>query len=459
VNEDPDVAAEREVVLNGERENAMYYPVVCYGLRKVFPPRRFPPAPAHVAVSDLHLAVAKGECFGLLGSNGAGKTSVLQMLTGGMLPTSGAATVSGFDIQTDSADVATVVGYCPQFDAFVPQLTGRENLEFFARLRGLSGEQTNLYVAELLLHLTLEGCADRPAQTYSGGNKRKLSVGIALIGNPPIVILDEPSTGVDPQARRSMWRLISSTMAHRSVILTTHSMEEAEALCDRVSIMHAGTLQCVGRTAYLKNKFGGGFLITMSSASTDVLDKATLLLQEHFPKAVVKGKRGVTIKVFLHSILADTVATQALHTVITSPQAHVTSHVNDSHCHDRDAADVSAASVFGVLEQVKSLTGIETYSVATSTLEDVFLRIVAPQYALSSPESNVNNVHSNTDSVSDNDSSGVSVSREAAFNSRSTTLTSAAPTQAMNSAHCSRRSAPVSGISKTNALEEPLLPQ
>ena len=97
--EDPDVAAEREAVLNGERENAMYYPVVCYGLRKVFPPRRFPPAPAHVAVSDLHFAVAKGECFGLLGSNGAGKTSVLQMLTGGMLPTSGAATVSGFDIQ------------------------------------------------------------------------------------------------------------------------------------------------------------------------------------------------------------------------------------------------------------------------------------------------------------------------------------------------------------------------
>ena len=97
--EDPDVAAEREAVLNGERENAMYYPVVCYGLRKVFPPRRSPPAPAHVAVSDLHFAVAKGECFGLLGSNGAGKTSVLQMLTGGMLPTSGAATVSGFDIQ------------------------------------------------------------------------------------------------------------------------------------------------------------------------------------------------------------------------------------------------------------------------------------------------------------------------------------------------------------------------
>ena len=329
--------------------------------------------------------------------------------------------------------MATVVGYCPQFDAFVPQLTGRENLRLFARLRGVSGEQISLYVTELLRHLTLEGCVDRPAETYSGGNKRKLSVGIALIGNPPIVILDEPSTGVDPQARRSMWRLISSTMAHRSVILTTHSMEEAEALCDRVSIMHAGALQCIGRTAYLKNKYGGGLLISMSSASSDVLDRAVLMLQEHFPKAVVKGKRGVTVKVFLPSTLADTVATHATHAVPSVAQPRPAPRATDYH------TDMPASSVFSVLERVKSLTGIETCTVATSTLEDVFLRIVAPQNASSGDCDN------NVVSGGQEESSSLSAT------ARSATSVAARSVRDVNSS--------AGRVSKADTLEEPLLPQ
>ena len=281
--------------------------------------------------------------------------------------------------KVDSEAVATVVGYCPQFDAFVPQLTGRENLRLFARLRGVSGEQISLYVTELLRHLTLEGCVDRPAETYSGGNKRKLSVGIALIGNPPIVILDEPSTGVDPQARRSMWRLISSTMAHRSVILTTHSMEEAEALCDRVSIMHAGVLKCIGRPTALKSSHGGGFLVTLSSARAALLEVAAAAVLRRFPHARRKDRRGVTLKIFLPAA-AETTTVHAVGAVSAEEDGTAGA---DAGVNAASVGVVTAARVFRALEEIKAATGVDTYSVATSTLEDVFLRIVAPSLAAS----------------------------------------------------------------------------
>ena len=180
------------------------------------------------------------------------------MLTGEELCTSGEATLGGFDIKTQqnevlsdllwrSVEVRRLIGYCPQFDALIGTLTAREHLTLFARIKGMPEEEVHSYaprfqrhfkarsgmpqVDSLLDHLTLRPYADKQAFSFSGGTRRKLSLGLSLVGDPRCIFLDEPTTGVDPESRRFMWKLISSSMLGRAVILTTHSMEECEALC------------------------------------------------------------------------------------------------------------------------------------------------------------------------------------------------------------------------------------
>merc|ERR1711902_458549 len=143
-------------------------------------------------------------------------------------------------------------------------LTAREHLNFYGRIKGLYGDELKSQIDKLIEVLSLGKYANRRAGTYSGGNKRKLSVAIAMIGNPPIVFLDEPSTGMDPMARRSMWQFIRETMNGRCVILTTHSMEECEALCHRLCIMTAGQLRCLGTPQHLKSKFGKGYQLDLT---------------------------------------------------------------------------------------------------------------------------------------------------------------------------------------------------
>jgi ABC-type multidrug transport system ATPase subunit len=146
----------------------------------------------------------------------------LEILSGDKFPTRGTAILGGHDILNEQLKVRKLIGYCPQFDALFNLLTAREHLEFYARIKGVKEANMRSIVDGMLHYLSLKEYADRPAGTYSGGNKRKLSVAIALIGDPSIVFLDEPSTGMDPSARRFMWRFISDTMRDRSVILTTH---------------------------------------------------------------------------------------------------------------------------------------------------------------------------------------------------------------------------------------------
>jgi ABC-type multidrug transport system ATPase subunit len=169
-----------------------------------------------------------------------------------------------FSQYQDSLSARRLIGYCPQFDALFEFLTGREHLHFYARVRGLTDHQRDTAVDALLERLSLVEFADRPAGTYSGGNKRKLSVAIALIGNPPVVFLDEPSTGVDPVSRRFLWDFLSETMADRAAILTTHSLEECEALCSRIGILTLGQLRCIGTAQHLKDKYGRGFQLDIA---------------------------------------------------------------------------------------------------------------------------------------------------------------------------------------------------
>jgi len=219
------------------------------------------------AVRGLSTCIAHGECFGLLGVNGAGKTTTMGILTGDVSLTHGDAYVAGYDISgrvpggVDNA--RKCIGLCPQVDPLLELMTGRETLTLFGRLRGIPNQLIHDSVNNLIHALTLLPHADKPAGTYSGGNKRKLSLGIALIGNPKVLFIDEASSGMDPLARRKMWRLISNVSKNRSVILTTHSMEEAEALCSRLTIMVEGEMKCLGSVQHLKTTYMNGYTVDL----------------------------------------------------------------------------------------------------------------------------------------------------------------------------------------------------
>uniref|UniRef100_A0A803P6X4 ABC transporter domain-containing protein n=1 Tax=Cannabis sativa TaxID=3483 RepID=A0A803P6X4_CANSA len=248
-DEDSDVAMERNRVLSGSIENAIIY---LRNLRKVYPGGK-------VAVQSLTFSVQEGECFGFLGTNGAGKTTTLSMLSGEESPTDGSAYIFGKSIRANPKAARQQIGFCPQFDALLEFLTVQEHLELYAKIKGVSDYRIDDVVMEKLVEFDLLKHANKPSFSLSGGNKRKLSVAIAMIGDPPIVILDEPSTGMDPIAKRFMWEVISRISTRRgktAVILTTHSMDEAQALCTRMGIMVGGRLRCIGSPQHLKTRFG-----------------------------------------------------------------------------------------------------------------------------------------------------------------------------------------------------------
>ena len=177
----------------------------------------------------------QGECFGFLGINGAGKTTTLKILTGDVVPTSGGARLGGHDILREQEAVRRLIGYCPQFDAILDLMSVREHLELYARIKGVPEATLARVVGDKVREMDLGAYEGKLAGSLSGGNKRKLGVAIAMIGAPRLIFLDEPSTGMDPVARRFMWSVIARVATERkqcSIILTTHSMEEVEALCE-----------------------------------------------------------------------------------------------------------------------------------------------------------------------------------------------------------------------------------
>jgi len=217
-------------------------------------------------VDKLSFCLEYGECFALLGVNGAGKTTTFKALTSEHPVTSGDIFIDGMELTSNFQKVRNLIGYCPQFDAIFEYMTVYENLEFYAKVKGIPSDRVDQMIKTLIHELNLSEYEKIVSGTLSGGNKRKLSVGIAMIGNPPIVLLDEPSTGMDPQARRFMWSVIhkiSTRSKKSSVILTTHSMEEAETLCRRMGIMVAGQFKCIGSSQAIKNKYGSGFEIDL----------------------------------------------------------------------------------------------------------------------------------------------------------------------------------------------------
>ena len=212
-----------------------------------------------VVVDDLWFGIRPGECFGLLGPNGAGKTTSIAMLTGESRPTTGQTVLAGFDMTTHAREAFQHLGFCPQFDALYDDLSIRENLTLFAQIKGVASDHLDAHIDALIQAIGLQDHAEKVARNLSGGTRRKLSFGIAVIASPAIMVLDEPSTGMDPASRRFMWRIIRSNVTGRACLLTTHSMEEADALCSRIGIMVKGRLCALGTSQHLKRKFGDGY--------------------------------------------------------------------------------------------------------------------------------------------------------------------------------------------------------
>lgn len=245
-----------------------------------------------LAVKKVCLIVDQGECFGLLGANGAGKTSIFKMLTGEVSISEGDAWIRGHSLRKGIINVNKCMSYCPQFDAVLDDLTGRETLRIFCLIRGIPSHLipriTHILADEL--HFTKH--LDKPTRAYSGGNKRKLSTALALLTRPPVIFLDEPTSGLDPGAKRKLWNNVTKAReAGSSIVLTSHSMEECEALCTRLAIMVNGEFKCLGSTQHLKNRFSKGYLLTIKAKinlTIDELERIKDFVNESFPGAVVK---------------------------------------------------------------------------------------------------------------------------------------------------------------------------
>jgi ABC-2 type transport system ATP-binding protein len=206
------------------------------------------------AVDDLNLEVRAGETVGLLGPNGAGKTTVVRVLTTLTPVQEGEVRIFGFDSRRDTLDIRQNIGYVPQQLSIESALTGRQNVELFARLYDVPRRQRRSRVDEALDAMQLLDVSDNLAGTYSGGMVRRLELAQALVNRPSLLILDEPTVGLDPIARDGVWAQVARMQDEfgMTVLLTTHYMEEADALCDRVALMHHGVLQTVGTPRDLK---------------------------------------------------------------------------------------------------------------------------------------------------------------------------------------------------------------
>lgn len=212
----------------------------------------------HVAVNGISFEVARGEVFGLLGPNGAGKSTTIKMLTTLLPPTSGNALIAGFDIVHHTADVRRNIGYVPQALSADGSLTGYENLLIFAKLYDLPRKTRDVRIKEVLAFVGLADAASQLVQRYSGGMIRRLEVAQALLHQPRVLFLDEPTVGLDPVARQAIWDHLTRLRGETdmTILITTHSMEEADALCTRIGIMHRGDIVALDTPERLKASIG-----------------------------------------------------------------------------------------------------------------------------------------------------------------------------------------------------------
>ncbi|VDP67530.1 unnamed protein product [Echinostoma caproni] len=295
------------------------------------------------AVNNLNLNIHAGECFGLLGTNGAGKSTTFAMLSGQLSVRPDTVTLNGYDLARQLSEAHQFMGFCPQSDALHDFLTARETLIMYGRLRQLSGSRLYSVVRRLLHSTGLESYADRLVCTFSGGTKRKLSAAIAFIGDPKVILLDEPSSGMDPGARKLLWRLVQSAVRRGcAVVLSSHCMEECETLCDRVGLLVDGRIRCDGGPLELKVRYSVGYLVDLELTTS----------------AIELGREE------LESRLGVVLPGIQLRYPLTARQQYSYSN--------RD----QLSSLFEALHNLRQEHLVRHFSVKHSTLEDAFVRCI-----------------------------------------------------------------------------------
>lgn len=231
-------------------------------------------------LKGINLSIKRGTMLALLGPNGAGKTTTVRILSTLLHPDSGEVKINNFDVVEDSKEVRSIIGLTGQYAAIDEYLTGRENLEMMGKLYHLSKEESKKRANELLEEFDLVEAQDRPAKTYSGGMRRKLDLALSLVATPPIIFLDEPTTGLDPRSRISMWNIIEGLKNKgTTILLTTQYLEEADKLADRVAVLDQGMIIAEGTADELKNKVGKNRLQLDFINSSD-LEKAKKIIPE-----------------------------------------------------------------------------------------------------------------------------------------------------------------------------------
>ncbi|KAF2808309.1 putative ABC transporter [Mytilinidion resinicola] len=344
-------------------------------LTKTFKTRAFGTV---TAVDDLSFGVKKGEMFAIVGPNGAGKSTTITMLRGELQPSrkGGEIYIEGVDVRKERKTARSHLG-----------MTVLEHLEFYAGIRGVKEAKRN--ARQIVKAVGLQVFAHMMASKLSGGNKRKLSLGIALIGNPEVVLLDEPSSGMDPLAKRTMWKTLTSFVPNRSILLTTHSMEEAGHLADRVGVLAKRMLD-IGSTAHLRTKHGHGFHIhliasTAPHTSAAEMERVCVWIEQQLPGAKAEGlpyhgqmrfsipaSSGLGKAQDLDQDLEKSLKASSL---LAPPPEDLDLEITQSEP-GLGGAGVSIGALFVLLEENKEKLGLEFYSVSPSTIDEVFLRAV-----------------------------------------------------------------------------------
>ncbi|KAI9098683.1 hypothetical protein DFS34DRAFT_618514 [Phlyctochytrium arcticum] len=282
-DEEPDVLEERKRAMD---EN--YHPAVrIVNLRKVYQNGIFKKKEDKVAVRNLSLGFEEGKLLALLGQNGAGKSTSMNILSGLTPATSGDALMYNYSVRTQMPEIRNIMGVCPQHDILFDDLTAEEHVRLYAGLKGVKRELWEGLVEDRLKAVRLWNVRNQRSGTYSGGMKRRLSLVISTIGDPKIIFMDEPTTGMDPVNRRHVWEFVEKFKKGRVIVLTTHSMEEADVLGDRIAIMAHGRLRAIGTSISLKTKYGTGYRISIICDPAQA-DRAKQAISGMVPSAVLE---------------------------------------------------------------------------------------------------------------------------------------------------------------------------
>jgi ABC-type multidrug transport system ATPase subunit len=339
---------------------------------------------SNTAVDNVTFGIRHGEVFALLGPNGAGKSTTISVIRGDLKPSGGDVFVEDVSVARHLAAARSHLGVCPQFDA-LDQMTVEEHLAFYARARGVSDVKHN--VDEVLVGVGLSSFRSRYAHALSGGNKRKLSLGIALMGNPSVVLLDEPSSGLDAAGKRRMWRTLATTAPGRSILLTTHSMEEADALAGRAGIL-AKRMLAMGSVDQLRRRFGDRLYVHLVCRGAPRTSEQDVQRVVEWVRRVFGGSADVEEKTY-HGQLRFSIPASLVLGGGGEGQKQIEDEDEDEITTTSSLAGVgggkgspppSSSSAIGrlvvLLEENRAALGVEHFSVSPTTLDQVFLTVV-----------------------------------------------------------------------------------